>query len=117
MPGGFGLEEVADLVGALGFFFEPVAGGLGVDEDGAFHMLGGAALDFGALGFVGGGVDGAEVGVGGHRGQDVGTRAGEQIHDAAGEVADSEDFAEQDGGVGLAVGGEGDGGVPAGDGG
>lgn len=37
MPGGFGLEEVADEVEALAFFADPVAGFFRVEVDDAFH--------------------------------------------------------------------------------
>jgi len=105
------------VVEALGFFREPIDGVFRVEENGALHMVGGAALDFGAFVFVGDGVNGAQVGVGGEGGERVGAGAGEQIHNAAGKVAGGQHFAEEDGGVGLAVGGEGDDGVAAGDGG
>ncbi len=117
VPGGFGLKKVADLIEALSVVCEPVDGFFRWEKNGSLHMLGGPLLDFGSLGFVGGGVDGTQVRVGGHRGEDVGAGAGEEIHHAAGEVADGEDFAEEDGGIGLAVRSEGDDGIAAGDGG
>ena len=61
------------------------------------------------------GIDGANVFVGGEGLQHVGAGAGEEIHDARWEVADGEDFAEEDGGEWLGVGAESDNRVTSGD--
>ncbi len=74
-------------------------------------------MDGGAFGLVGVGVDGADVLVGCEGGEDVGFFSCEDVDGAGWEVAGGEDFAEKDGGVGVGVGGEGDSGVAAGNGG
>ena len=108
---------MADLIEALSGVCEPVRGFIGGEKNGSLHMIGGSLLNFGALGLVGDGVDGTQVRVGGHRRKDVGASAGEKIHHAPGEVTNGEDFAKEDGGVGLTVRSEGDDGISAGDGG
>ena len=104
-----GVEYPVRVLGFRGepFFFGERAAGV------AFEIRGAAGFQNGGGGGISGVHDGVHVHVRGEVRGEFGAGAGEDVHDAAGQVAGGHDFAEGERGERCAFAGEGDAGVAA----